>query len=164
MASLEIRDIYKDFESVELFYIKVDHRDSSEGIWRKITTIKDGKEKVIWDQFYFDGEFHNELDTPEKLHAFLVDFLHKIEETRKEDIDDDNTIITFTDDDQEKEAGMADTRWYAVQESRQDGWSNGSYSYDEAVAMLKSQGHGLIAVINESSGECEEEIEYEELF
>ena len=59
---------------------------------------------------------------------------------------------------------MADTRWYAVRESRQDGWSNGSYNYAEAVAMLKSQGHGLIAVINENSGEYEEEIEYSDIF
>ena len=59
---------------------------------------------------------------------------------------------------------MAYTRWYAVRESRQDGWSNGSYSYDEAVAMLKAQGHGLIAVINENSGVCEEGIEYSDLF
>ena len=59
---------------------------------------------------------------------------------------------------------MADTRWYAVRESRQDGWSNGSYSYDEAVAMLKAQGQGLIAVINERSGEYEEEIEYSDIF
>ena len=59
---------------------------------------------------------------------------------------------------------MADTRWYAVRESRQDGWSNGSDNYKEAVAMLEAQGHGLIAVINESSGECEEEIEYSDIF
>lgn len=59
---------------------------------------------------------------------------------------------------------MADNRWYAVRESRQDGWGNGSYSYDEAVAMLKTQGYGLIAVINESSGEYEEEIEYSDIF
>ena len=122
MAALEIRDIFKDFESVELFYIKVDHRDGSEGIWRKCTIIRDGEEKVIWDQFYFDGEFHNELDTPEKLHTFLVDFLHEIEETRKEDIDeDDNTIITFTDDDQEKEAGMNDKKVKEVYYCEYDG-------------------------------------------
>ena len=63
-----------------------------------------------------------------------------------------------------EEADMAENRWYAVRESRQDGWSNGSYSYDEAVAMLKAQGHGLIAVINEDTGVCEEEITYEDLF
>ena len=59
---------------------------------------------------------------------------------------------------------MTINRWYAVRESRQDGWSNGSYSYDEAVAMLEAQGAGLIAVINESSGECEDEIVYEDFF
>ena len=59
---------------------------------------------------------------------------------------------------------MAGDRWYAVRENHRDGWSYGSYSYEEAVAMLKAQGHGLIAVINESSGECEEEIEYSDIF
>ena len=30
--------------------------------------------------------------------------------------------------------------------------------------MMEAQGHGLIAVINENTGVCEEEIEYEDLF
>ena len=59
---------------------------------------------------------------------------------------------------------MADNRWYAVQKTREDAWDNGSYIYEEAVAMLESQGTGLIAVINENTGFCEEEIEYTELF
>ena len=59
---------------------------------------------------------------------------------------------------------MADNRWYAVRESRDAAWGIGSDDYQTAVAMLKDQGHGLIAVINESSGECEDEIVYEDLF
>ena len=59
---------------------------------------------------------------------------------------------------------MADKRWYAVQETREDAWDNGSDSYETAVAMLETQGRGLIAVINEDTGVCEEEIEYEDLF
>ena len=104
MTELKIRDIFKDFESVELFYIKAD-RDGNESIWRKCTKITDDEEKVLCDRFYHDASFRPELDTYEMIHTYLVDFLHKIEETRKEDIDD-NTIITFNDDDQEKEAGM----------------------------------------------------------
>lgn len=164
MTRLEIRDIYKNFYSVELFYIKAD-QDGNESIWRKCTKVTNDEEKVLCDRFYHDASFRPELDTPEKIHAYLVDFLHKIEESRKQDIDeDDNTIITFTDDDQEKEADMADTRWYAVQETREDAWDNGSDNYETAVSMLEAQGHGLIAVINEDSGVCEEEITYEELF
>lgn len=59
---------------------------------------------------------------------------------------------------------MADNRWYAVRESREATWDNGSDDYQTAVAMLEAQGHGLIAVINESSGEYEEEIEYSDIF
>lgn len=55
-------------------------------------------------------------------------------------------------------------KWYAVQETPDDDWGWGSYDYDEAVKMLKEQGHGLIAVIEESEQEnfCLEEIQYEE--
>ena len=57
---------------------------------------------------------------------------------------------------------MAD-RWYAVQETREDDWGYGSYSYDEAVEMLEEQGHGLIAFINEETNFCEDEILFEEI-
>ena len=58
-------------------------------------------------------------------------------------------------------------KWYAVQESREDDWGTGSYDYEEAVQMLKEQGHGLIAVIDEGSNPseavCVEEIEFDSL-
>lgn len=58
-------------------------------------------------------------------------------------------------------------KWYAVQESREDDWGAGSYDYEEAVQMLKEQGHGLIAVIDEgndpSEAVCVEEIEFDSL-
>ena len=54
-------------------------------------------------------------------------------------------------------------KWYAVQEERTDAWDNDSYDYEEAVQMLKEQGHGLIAVIDDDAKVCLEEIEYEEL-
>ena len=31
-------------------------------------------------------------------------------------------------------------KWYAVQRVREDAWDNGSFDYNEAVAMLKAQG------------------------
>lgn len=55
-------------------------------------------------------------------------------------------------------------KWYAVQEDRTDAWDNGSHDYTEAVQMLEAQGSGLIAVIDENTGCCVEEIEYEEIF
>ena len=59
------------------------------------------------------------------------------------------------------------TLWYAVQTDRKDDWGIGSYNYNEAVEMLKKQGYGLIAVIDESSGifeaACVDEIEFEEI-
>lgn len=54
------------------------------------------------------------------------------------------------------------TKWYAVQETREDAWDYGSHEYEKAVEMLKEQGSGLIAVIDEDSNVCIEEIEYEE--
>lgn len=54
-------------------------------------------------------------------------------------------------------------KWYAVQETRQDAWDYGSHDYDEAVAMLKSQGKGLIAVINEEINFCEHEILFDDV-
>ena len=53
-------------------------------------------------------------------------------------------------------------KWYAVQESREDRWDYGSYSYEKALQMLKDQGYGLISVI--TNGCCENEITYEEAF
>jgi len=53
-------------------------------------------------------------------------------------------------------------KWYAVQRDREDAWDNGSFDYNEAVAMLKAQGEGLIAVIDDETKVCTEEIEYDE--
>ena len=55
-------------------------------------------------------------------------------------------------------------KWYAVKESRSDGWDKGSYNYREAVQMLWKQGDGLIVVVNEQTGDIDEEIEYSQLF
>lgn len=54
-------------------------------------------------------------------------------------------------------------KWYAVQRESSDAWDNGSYDYNEAVEMLKEQGCGLIAVINEGTSFCEDEIYFEDL-
>lgn len=54
-------------------------------------------------------------------------------------------------------------KWYAVQVDRTDAWDNGSHYYNEAVRMLEEQGHGLIAVIDEESGVCVEEIGYNDV-
>lgn len=55
--------------------------------------------------------------------------------------------------------------WYAVQEDSTDAWDHGSYDLDEAKEMLREQGHGLIAVIEESENSvCIEEMKYEDLF
>lgn len=51
--------------------------------------------------------------------------------------------------------------WYAVQETREDAWDYGSDNYDTAVQMLKEQGGGLIAVIDNNV--CVEELEYDDV-
>lgn len=58
--------------------------------------------------------------------------------------------------------GKKMAKWYAVQETREDAWDYGSHEYGKAVEMLKEQGSGLIAVIDEDSNVCVEEIEYED--
>ena len=54
-------------------------------------------------------------------------------------------------------------KWYAVQKESSDAWDYGSYDLDEAVKMLKEQGHGLIAIIDEEDSFCDGVIEYEDI-
>lgn len=117
MTSLEIKTIFKEFTTVELFYITT-NQDGQEVIWKKITEIKNGQERKLQHRFYVGAEFHPELQTSEEIHQYLVDFLHKIEEKQKEDVDpDDNfeTVFTFTDDPEPKEPET-----YAVWEGHMD--------------------------------------------
>lgn len=53
--------------------------------------------------------------------------------------------------------------WYAVQKTREDAWDYGSHDLEEAKSMLKEQGYGLIAVIDEDTNFCEDEILYEDI-
>lgn len=58
----------------------------------------------------------------------------------------------------------AERLWYAVQRDEEDEWGNGSEDYAAAVEMLRTQGHGLIAVIDEDAKVCLGEIAYSDLF
>lgn len=51
--------------------------------------------------------------------------------------------------------------WFAVQEKNTDAWDYGSSDYDTACEMLKEQGCGLIAVIENDC--CIAEYPYSEL-
>ena len=42
-------------------------------------------------------------------------------------------------------------RFYAVQETPDDPWDYGSYDFAEAIRMLREQGDGLIAVIEQDA-------------
>ena len=53
--------------------------------------------------------------------------------------------------------------WYAVQNEPEDAWDYGSYSYHEALEMLKNQGHGLIAAIDTQTNFCLDQIFYDSL-
>lgn len=53
--------------------------------------------------------------------------------------------------------------WYAVQKTREDPWDCGSHNLEEAKSMLREQGNGLIAVIDEDTNFCEDEILYEDI-
>ena len=58
----------------------------------------------------------------------------------------------------------AERLWYAVQRDPEDEWGNGSEDYAAAVEMLRAQGHGLIAVIDDDAKVCLGEILYSDLF
>lgn len=53
--------------------------------------------------------------------------------------------------------------WFAVQEDSTDAWDNGTHDYEDAVRMLLEQGCGLIAVIDEDTNYCVQEITYDEV-
>lgn len=56
-------------------------------------------------------------------------------------------------------------KWYAIQRDTDDDWGTGSESYEEAVEMLRKQGYGLIAVIEDGPDPiCVQEIYYNDLF
>jgi len=56
--------------------------------------------------------------------------------------------------------------WYAVQVSSDDDWSYGSYNRDEAIEMMRRNGHGKIAVIDNKTTNpvCIKEISFGERF
>lgn len=59
--------------------------------------------------------------------------------------------------------GLDELTWFAVQEDSTDAWDNGTHDYEDAVRMLLEQGHGLIAVIDEDTNYCVQEITYDEV-
>ena len=59
--------------------------------------------------------------------------------------------------------GLDELTWFALQETAGDPWDNGTHDYEDAVRMLLEQGHGLIAVIDEDTNYCVQEITYDEV-
>lgn len=55
-------------------------------------------------------------------------------------------------------------KWYAVQKDSNDDWDYGSHFLEIALEKLENQGCGLIAVINEETGCCEDEIYFDDIF
>lgn len=53
--------------------------------------------------------------------------------------------------------------WYAVMEKSTDAWDYGSHDFYEAVDMLKKQGYGEIAVIDEDDAFCINEYSYDDV-
>lgn len=62
------------------------------------------------------------------------------------------------------EVNEMDKMWYAVQLNADDDWGWGSFDWDEAVEMLKAQGQGMIATINDENKVCEDVTYYEDIF
>ena len=53
--------------------------------------------------------------------------------------------------------------WYALQHNRSNSWEYGTYDFSYSLKMLQSQGHGLIAVIDEDTNTCIREILFDDL-
>ena len=53
--------------------------------------------------------------------------------------------------------------WYALQNNRSDSRDYGTYDFSYSLKMLQSQGHGLIAVIDEDTNTCIREILFDDL-
>ena len=114
MANLEVKTIIDDITTTDLFYIRT-NQDDQEVIWKKTTENRNGQEREIQNRFYIGTDHRPELDTHEKKHTFLINFLHVIEDNYKEDIDPEDsfeTIITFNDDPEDPESKEPET--YAV--------------------------------------------------
>lgn len=100
MERLEVKLVTAYTTYINEWYIKVD-QDGSESIWKKSTKVKDGQEEILQNEFYHDASHRPNLQDPDEIHQYLVNFLHLIEDSQKEDIDPDDsfeTIITFHDD------------------------------------------------------------------
>ncbi len=69
-----------------------------------------------------------------------------------------NPVSTQPEREKKKE-GRKDM-WYAVQKESSDAWDYGSHDKAEAIKMLREQGEGLIAVIDEENNFCLDEIRY----
>ena len=110
------------------------------------------KYRVSFTQVHsYEVEAHSEDEAENKAYKeFEKDMYYPVANTNYDDCD----IETLNEED----------RWFAVQETRDDTWDNGSDNYETAIAMLEAQGRGLIAVIDENTGCCIEEIEYKDLF
>ena len=53
--------------------------------------------------------------------------------------------------------------WFAVTSDNYDSWDNGSFDLNETMKMLREQGSGSIAVIDESDNFCLAEIHIENM-
>ena len=103
MTHLTVENIYKNFRYVDTYYIN-ETPDGTESIWKKSEQISMNGDIVNHAGYFLIGYDHRtEIQTKEEGHKFLIDFLHKIEDSAYQDIDpDDNfqTVIQFHDEEE----------------------------------------------------------------
>lgn len=102
--------------------------------------------RKLFEQFRDDDAIYDEFDE-------FVGYRHE----SFEDYLDEMIVLG-----RHRQGGLAQI-WYAIQKTSEDEWGYGSYDLDEAKEMLREQGYGQIAVIDESDAYCIEEIRYEDL-
>lgn len=102
---LEAMNILPEKEEVYGSIYYINHRNDEESIWHLSYSIKKGQKNIIQNCHYY-SVFHPETMTEEQIHDKLIDMLHRIEESEREDIDPSDsfaTIIRFVDPDDDQD-------------------------------------------------------------
>jgi hypothetical protein len=102
---LEAMNVLPEKEEVYGSIYYINHRNDEESIWHLSYSIKKGQKTIIQNCHYY-SVFNPETMTAKQIHDKLIDMLHDIEESEREDIDPDDsfdTIIRFVDPDDDQD-------------------------------------------------------------
>lgn len=87
---LEAMNVLPEKEEVYGSIYYINHRNDEESIWHLSYSVKKGQKNIIQNCHYF-SVFHPETMTEEQIHDKLIDMLHRIEQSEREDIDQEES-------------------------------------------------------------------------